>query len=169
MAKIVELTPSSKPMCQEVYPDDEIELLNPFDYIGKPLPYKDGELGGLFAYFILNRIPYVYTQTAMKDWARCLEAGALLHVLVPSLEWICRAFLQEKVEPHVKPLLFGTQVDEKNIGLNALKMIELRDLFEIAGCEVRKAKVSKVSIEVGEEVFKAEQHYVAGVKNESSV
>jgi hypothetical protein len=164
MPKIVELTTSSVSMCQEVYPDDEIELCNPFDYVGKPLPYEDGELGGLFSYFVLNRMPYVYTQTVIKDWARCLEAGALLHVLVPSLEWICRAFLQENVEPHVKPLLFGTQVDEKNIGMNALKMIELRDLFEIAGLEVRKAKVSIVTIEVGEEQFEAEQHYVAGVK-----
>jgi predicted SAM-dependent methyltransferase len=155
-------------MCQEIYPDDEIELLNPFDYVGKPLPYKDGELDGLFAYFILNRLPYVYTQSAIKDWARCLKEGALLHVLVPSLEWICRAFLQESVEPHVKPLLFGTQTDEKNIGMNALKMIELRDLFEIAGLSVRQAKVSIVVIEVGEEQFEAQQHYVAGVKNEIS-
>ena len=164
MSKIVELTTSSKPMCQEVYPNDEIELLNPFGYVGKPLPYEDEKLGGLFAYFILNRLPYVYTQSAMKDWARCLKPGALLHVLMPSLEWLCRAFLQENVEPHVKPLLFGTQVDEKNIGMNALKMTELRDLFEIAGLEVRKAQVSIVTIEVGEEQFEAEQHYVAGVK-----
>ena len=168
MSKIVELTTASKPMCAETYPDRKIELLNPFDYIGKPLPYEDGKLGGLFAYFILNRLPYVYTQTAMRDWARCLEPGAILHVLVPSLEWMVRALLQEKVEPHVKPLLFGTQVDEKNIGLNALKMTELRDLFDIAGLSVIKATVGKVVVEVGEKQFEAEQHYVAGVKNEIS-
>ena len=166
MSRIVELTTASKPVCTETYPGRKIELLNPFDYIGKPLPYKDGELGGLFAYFILNRIPYVYTQTAIKDWARCLEPGGILHVLVPSLEWMARALLQEKVEPHVKPLLFGTQVDEKNVGLNALKMIELRDLFDLAGLDVVKATVGKVSIEVGEEQYEAEQHYVAGVKSE---
>ena len=163
MSKVVELTTASVAMCAETYPDVEIELLDPFNYIGKPLPYKDGELGGLFAYFILNRIPYAYALTAVKDWARCLEPGAILHVLVPSLEWICRALLQEKVEPHVKPLLFGTQVDERNIGLNGLKMIDLRDYFGVAGLSVIKASVGEVSIEVGEEIYKAEQHYVAGV------
>ena len=89
-------------------------------------------------------------------------------MLVPSLEWLARALLQETVEPHVKPLLFGTQVDEKNIGMNALKMIELRDLFDIAGLNVLKATVGRVTIEVGEDTYEAEQHYVAGVKLENS-
>ena len=166
MSKVVELTVASTPVCADTYPDTEIELLDPFNYVGRPLPYKDGELGGLFAYFILNRIPYVYTVTAVKDWARCLKPGAILHVIVPSLEWICRALLQEEVEPHVKPLLFGTQVDERNIGMNGLKMIDLRNYFGVAKLSVVKAKVSKVVVEVGEEQFEAEQHYVAGVKNE---
>ena len=165
--KIVELTTAKTPMCTEVYPDTKIILLDPFNFVGKPLPYKNGELDGLFAYFILNRLPYAYTRTVIEDWARCLKVGALLHVLTPSLEWICKALLQENVEPHVKPLLFGTQTNERNVGMNGLKMIELRDFFDVAGLSVIKATVSKVGVEVGEEIYEAEQHYVVGVKNEN--
>jgi hypothetical protein len=165
MSKIVELTsyPEGQQFCKDTYPDDKIIQLNPFEYVGTPLPYKDCTIGGMFAYWILNRVPYRYAASVVADWARCLRPKAILHVFVPSAEWLARQLLQDKMEPHVRPLLYGTQDDEYNVGMNALRMADLRDYFDLAGLRTIKARVSKVGIEVGEEVYEAEQHYVAGV------
>ena len=165
MPKVVELTTHDQvlSLCLQVYPDDKIQLVNPLDYIGTPLPFKDCTLRGIFAHYILNRIPYGYTKFAVADWVRCLRPGSMLHVIVPSLEWLARAVLQDRLEPHVKPLLFGLQTDEHNVGMNALRMTDLRDIFDRAGLRSVKARTQIVSIEVGEEIYEAEQHYVAGV------
>jgi len=162
--KIVELTAGKHAIGAPVYPNDEIELLNPFNFVGRPLPFKDGELGGLFAHYVLNRIPWSYTEGCLEDWARCLATKSLLHVLVPSWEWLSRMVLQEKLEPHIKPLMFGAQTNPHDVGMNAFTMRELRVLFDRVGLAVVKAKVSKVDIEIGEEIYEAEQHYVCGLK-----
>ena len=167
MSKIVELTTGNTAICQPMYPEEEIELLNPFLYVGTPLPYEDGELGGLFTHWILNRVPYGYTQGVLKDWARCLKANALLYVIVPSFEWLAREVLQERMSPYVRPLLFGTQKDEYSTGMNALTMYELRLLFDEAGLKTVKARVGKMDIEIGDEIFEIEQHQIVGVKNEN--
>ncbi|KKK81579.1 hypothetical protein LCGC14_2812010, partial [marine sediment metagenome] len=52
--KVVELTVADKPLCEELYPDTEIELRNPYNYVGAKLPYEDGELDGIFTHFILT-------------------------------------------------------------------------------------------------------------------
>jgi predicted SAM-dependent methyltransferase len=165
MPKIVELTSYSEgqKFCQDTYPNEEIIQLNPFEYVGIPLPYKDCTLGGIFAYWVLNRIPYRFTAGVVHDYARCLRPGAILHVFVPSAEWLARQLLQDKMKPHVRPLLFGTQEGMYDVGMNALRMADLRDYFDLAGLRAVKARMSIVSIQVGEETFEAEQHYVAGV------
>ena len=59
--KVVELTVGKEPLCKELYPDTEIELRNPYNYVGTELPYEDGELDGIFTYFILTNIAYRHT------------------------------------------------------------------------------------------------------------
>ena len=95
------------------------------------------------------------------------ESDALLHVIVPSIKWLSKQFWQEKLEPHVKPMLFGEQTTAFDTAKNAFTMLELRIMFDQAGLAVIKAKVGVMEIQVEEETYQAEQLYVAGVKNET--
>ncbi len=168
-SKVIELTTGTEPLCTELYPDIEIELRNPYNYVGAKLPYEDGELDGIFTHFILTNIAYRRTQQVVDDWARCLKPGGLLHILVPSFEWLMRAALQEEIPMHVRPLLFGTQHDQHHIAMNALTMLDLRVLLRQAGLTVIKARQKIFHVQFGDDSLEAEQHYVVGEKNEISI
>ena len=166
--RIVELTVEKNTLAEQLYPDIEIELRNPYNYVGAELPYEDGELDGIFTHFILTNVAYRRTQAVVNDWVRCLRPGGLLHVLVPSFEWLAKAILQEQIPLHVRPLLFGTQHSQHHIAMNALTMLDLRVLFRQAGLTVIKARVKIFQVQIGDETLDAEQIYIAGEKNETS-
>lgn len=166
--KIVELTVEKSSLAGQLYPNTEIELRNPYNYIGAKLPYEDGELDGIFTHFILTNIAYKRTQAVVNDWARCLRPSGLLHIIVPSFEWLARAVLQEQIPLSVRPLLFGVQHDQHHIAMNALTMLDLRVLSRQAGLTVIKARVQIFHVQIGDDMLEAEQHYVVGEKNEIS-
>jgi predicted SAM-dependent methyltransferase len=166
--KVVELTVGKEGLARQLYPDGEIELRNPYNYVGAKLPYEDGELDGIFTHFILTNIAYRHTQMVVDDWARCLKTGGLLHVIVPSFEWLMRAAREEVIPLHVRPLLFGTQHSQHHMAMNALTMLDLRVLFRQAGLTVIKARVQVFQVQISDESFQAEQHYVVGEKNETN-
>ncbi|KKL06248.1 hypothetical protein LCGC14_2597920, partial [marine sediment metagenome] len=116
-----------------------------------------------------TNIVYRRTQQVVDDWARCLKPGGLLHVLVPSFEWLMKAAAQEVIPMSVRPLLFGTQHDQHHIAMNALTMLDLRVLFRQAGLTVIKARQKIFQVQIGDETLEAEQHYVVGEKNEVSI
>jgi len=74
--------------------------------------------------------------------------------------------LQEKVEPHVKPMLFGAQDKKWNINKNVFSLLDLRILMETAGLGIVKAKIGRVEMVVDDKTYEAEQLYVAGMKSE---
>jgi hypothetical protein len=164
MSKVIELAVSGEGVAQAAYPDDEVETINPYLYLNDPLPLEDGSVDGMFATHVLNHIPYQACQAVLLDWSRVMKPKGLLHVIVPSFEWLARSVLQEEIKPHIRPLLFGMQTDEYSIGLNALTMLELRRLMQMADFRVIKARVGSVSIAVGDTEHLAEQHYVVGTK-----
>jgi hypothetical protein len=165
MSKVLELSTDNIIISQDFYPDDEVVLFNPLTLDpGEPLPIDDGSVKGIFANFMLNKISWRWAQPTLDDWARCLEDEAILHVIVPSMRWISKQFWQEELPPHVKPMLFGEQTSEFDIGRNAFTMLELRIMFDLAGLAVIKAKVGAVDMLIGDDEYQAEQLYVAGIK-----
>lgn len=164
MLKVIELTTGEPKVAQPAYPDETIEAINPYNYMNDPLPLEDGSVDGMFATHVLNHIPYRACKEVLYDWSRVMKPDGLLHVIVPSFEWLARQVLQEDIKPHIRPLLFGMQTDEFSIGLNALTMLELRRLMQMADFRVIKARVGSVDVVVGDDTHLAEQHYVVGTK-----
>ena len=167
MSKVVELTTEKGTIAQEFYPDAEVIRFVPLNSRGhyRKLPYADNSLDGIFAHYILQQISWRETVPSVLDWARCLREGGLLHIIVPSQRWIARMLLQEKVDPHVKPMLFGAQDTKWNINKNVFSLLDLRVLMEAAGCGIVKAKIGAVDMMVNDETLQAEQLYVAGMKS----
>jgi hypothetical protein len=154
-------------MSQEFYPDAEIIRYNPLNSRGKVknyFPHGPESLDGIFAHYILQQISWRETHPSVLKWASALREGGLLHIIVPSQRWIARQLLQEKCEPHVKPMLFGAQ-DKFNVNKNSFSLLDLRILCERAGLGVVKAKVGVVEMIVDGETYQAEQLYVAGFKS----
>ena len=171
MSKILELSTNTYRTCEDIYPVDEIILYNPMhndDIV--PLPFKDGEFQGVWMHHFFHKVSWRWAGPFLVECVRVLapENDALLHVIVPSITWISKQFWQEKLDPHVKPILVGEQTSDFDIGRNAFTMLELRIMFDQAGLAVIKAKVGAMEIQVEDEDYQAEQLYVAGVKNENS-
>jgi hypothetical protein len=168
LSKVVELTTEKGTIAQEFYPDAEIIRVNPLNRSGRRrgLSYPDESLDGIFAHYILQQISWRETVPSVLDWARCLREGSLLHIIVPSQRWIARQLLQEKVEPHVKPMLFGAQDKIWNTNRSTFSLLDLRILFETAGLGIVKAKIGAVEMVVDKETYQAEQLYIAGIKSE---
>jgi hypothetical protein len=164
LSKVIEFTAGKGGVAQPLYPDKEIEIVNPYLYLNDPLPFEDESVEGLFASWVLNHIPYNALLSVLAEWARVVEPEGMMHIIVPSFEWLAKSVLQEEIQPHIRPLLFGMQTDEYSIGLNALTMLELRRIMQMIGFRVIKARVGSVDIEVGDDRYLAEQHYVVGIK-----
>jgi hypothetical protein len=136
-----------------------------------PLPFKDGEFQAVWMHHFYHKISWRWAGPFLVECVRVLadKDDALLHIFVPSIRWLAKQFWQETLEPHVKPMLFGEQSSEFDVGRNAFSMQELRIMFDQAGLAVIKAKVGAMDIQVEEETYQAEQLYVAGVKNEFTI
>ena len=170
MSKILELSTYSYKTSEDIYPNEDIILYNPLhnDPV-VPLPFKDGEFQGIWMHHFFHKVSWRWAGPFLVDCVRVLAdtEDALLHIIVPSIKWISKQFWQEKLEPHVKPMLFGEQTSEFDTARNAFTMLELRIMFDQAGLAVIKAKVGSMEIQVEDETYQAEQLYVAGVKNET--
>ena len=168
MSKILELSTYEYKTCEEIYKDKDVILYNPMhndDIV--PLPFGDGEFNGVWMHHFFHKISWRWAGPFLEECVRVLadEDDAVVHVIVPSIKWISKQFWQEKLDPHVKPLLFGEQTSDFDIGRNSFTMLELRIMFDQVGLAVIKAKVGAMEIQVEDEVYQAEQLYVAGVKN----
>lgn len=164
MSKVLELSIDGVSACGDVYSDHEVVLHNPFEGSPVELPFEDGEFIGVFAHFILQRVSWRDTALAMIEWARVVQDEGLVHVIVPSGNWLARNMLQDRVEPHVRMLLFGDHGSQYGIHMNALNATDLRVFFDHAGLGVVKARIGGCEVMVGEKSYEAEQIYVAGVK-----
>ena len=168
MSKVLELSSLTYRTCKDFYKDSDIILYNPLhnDDILK-LPFKDGTFDGIWMHHFFHYISWRHAGPFLTECVRVLadKDDALLHVIVPSIKWISKQFWQEKLDPHVKPILFGEQTSGSDVARNAFTMLELRIMFDQAGLAVIKAKVGAMDIQVEDKSYQAEQLYVAGVKN----
>jgi predicted SAM-dependent methyltransferase len=170
---VLEIGPGINPQAHNIYTDSKVITMdmdikaNP-DVIADanyPLPFVTNAFEGIFASHILEHITFWRELAVLEEWQRCLRPGGILHVLVPSWEWVARNVLAENPSPATKPLAFAGQTSPWDVHLNMFTMRQLRSLFEKAGLMVIKARTGQRYINVGNlGVFPTEQHYVAGVK-----
>ena len=73
--------------------------------------------------------------------------------------------LQEAIEPHVAPLLFGELNNEWEVGRSTHSVSDLRAMIDAADLAITKAKVGTVQMELADKTYQAEQIYVVGRKD----
>jgi hypothetical protein len=158
MSKVLEFGNQEEALCRAYYPDDEITI--------KPLvgewwldfggPYK-----GIFAFYVLNKTPYPLEQRILDNWANSLEPGGIVHIIVPSLHYLCRMMQQSPQPNWIKPMLLDAT--------NHFTMHMLRILIGRTGkLDVIKAKTGPAELEFHGDNIEIEQHYVAAVRREDS-
>jgi predicted SAM-dependent methyltransferase len=154
MSKVLEFGEHETPISESFYPLEEI-VIRPFDdgwyWVSSEEEYK-----GIYAFHAATQVPWQEEQEVFNSWSWGLEPGGLLHVVVPSFEWLCRMGLQPQQQQWVKALLMNAN--------NHYTMPQLRIMMHRAGLDVMKAKTGKAQIELFDETLEIEQHYVVGAK-----
>lgn len=151
MSKVLEFGNQEVALSKSFYPEDEIEV--------KPL---EGEwwwidkntYKGIWSFYNFTKTPYSKEQQVIDSWANGLVEDGLLHIVVPSFEYLCRMGLQSYQEPWVKPLLLDAT--------NQFTMPQLRILMNRAGLNVLKAKTGEGRIKLFDNEIVLEQHYLVG-------
>ena len=150
--KVLEFKTQDEPLSRQFYPDGEIELA--------PLEGEwwniEGKWDGIFSYYSLTKTPFPIEQDIINHWSDCLEADGLLHIFVPSWEFLCRMALQEMLQQWVKPMMLDAA--------NQFTMRSLRILLNKAGLAVIKAKTGEGHIVKYDTEIVLEQHFVVGQK-----
>lgn len=123
-----------------------------------------GRFDGVFASHVLEHFSYWRELEVLKGWVNCLKDGGELHIVVPSAEWAAREVLSEKPSPALHGHMLAGQVNEWDVHLNIFTMRKLRVLFERAGLTVFRARTGEYSLQFNGKEYKAEQHYMAGMK-----
>lgn len=175
MSRILEIGAGPKPQAHLLAEYEEAEIvyldINPqsenLDVIADAtlfLPFADESLDGIFASHILEHITFWREFATIVDWARCLKDDGVLHVLVPSWEWVARQVLSEQPSRGLKPLAFAGQTNPWDVHLNMFTMRQLRAMFDKAGLSVTRAITGPLEIMAAGERVTVEQHYIAGRK-----
>jgi hypothetical protein len=154
MSKVLEFGDHKTPISESFYPTDEI-IMRPFEdewwWVGREEKYK-----GIYAFHAATQVPWQVEQEAFNSWSWALEDEGLLHIIVPSFEFLCRGCLQPQQEQWVKAMLMNAR--------NHYTMPQLRILMHRADLQILKAKTAPAQVELFDERFEIEQHYVAGIK-----
>ena len=119
---------------------------------------------GIFASHVLEHFSYWKSEKVLRGWADCLKDGGELHIVVPSWEWTARQVLSENPSPATYGHSFAGHVNPWDVHYCMFTMRKLRQLFEKIGLSVTHARTGEYTIMVLGKEFKAEQHYIVGVK-----
>ena len=154
MSNVLEFDFKDEALCQGMYPEDDVifHATNEDEWWWIAGKYK-----GIFSHFNLTKTPFTIEQQIIDYWANALEPEGMLHVFVPSWEYLSRMALQEYIEPWIKPMLLDAG--------NQFTMRSLRILFNKAGLKVLKAKTGEGHIIKYDTEIVLEQHYIVGAKH----
>jgi hypothetical protein len=173
--KVLEIGPNRTPKAQAIFPEADIETMDINPEVKATYTcdsrYMPKELYNRFdavvASHILEHIPFWETNNALEEWGKVLKGGGMLHVFVPSLEWVATQVLSEKMSRAVLPHLHGGLVTRWDIHLASFTMRTLRANLESSGYGVVHAQTMPLPIMIAGEPMKSEEHYVIAQKKVS--
>lgn len=123
----------------------------------------------VLASHVLEHVPYWEVHKVLAEWAKVLKPGGEMHVIVPSLEWAAQQIaIEEKPSPALLQHLHGGIDTPWNIHLCSFTMRALRSVFEMAGLAVVRARTGPYHIMAYDKEYMAEQHYICGIKKETT-
>lgn len=73
------------------------------------LPYPDNGVDEIYCSHAMEHIPKRAVTPVLREFYRVLKPGGRLTILVPDLEWCCRAWLEHKSNDWFMDILFGNQ------------------------------------------------------------
>lgn len=123
----------------------------------------------ILANHVLQIFPYPNTAQILMEWAKCLKpVTGELHVIVFSLEYICKQILSEEPSPIILPMLYGNMNNQYNFFQTAFTIRHLRGVFEKAGLGVTVARSAPIKLDLKGKEWDGEQHYLCGIRKEVS-
>jgi predicted SAM-dependent methyltransferase len=170
--EVLEIGANVKPQAQLIWKDAKVLTLD-IDPNMKPDIVADagnmpeelhGRFDGILASHVLEHFSYWREQDILKSWIACLKEGGELHIVVPSAEWAAREVLSENPSPALHGHMLAGQVNGWDVHLNIFTMRKLRSLFERVGLSVTRARTGEYWLHYNGKEYKAEQHYICGVK-----
>ena len=150
---------------EEVHRLDSDESLNP-DLLGtmQKIPAEDESYERVLASHVLEHLPFMDVLDALKEVCRVLVKGGEFHLMVPSLEWAAREILSETMSLVTILHLYGTQTNEHQRHRTGFTMLMLRELLPLAGFSVAASQRSIYQVNIGDDLYEPEQHYMVGIK-----
>ena len=97
-----------------------------------------------------------------------VKPGGALYLSVPSLEWACRHVLTDRPNPAVLVHMYGVQDKPGNFHNSGWTLRLIRRTLTEAGWKIREARRETYQIQIGNEVFEADQHYIEAVPGETA-
>jgi predicted SAM-dependent methyltransferase len=175
--KFLEIGPGERPQLDKLYPPEKYKGAEYIYVDANPdveatyhvdafhLPEElEGQIDGILASHVLEHFPYWQTTNVLRSWAKALKPGGEIHIVVPSLEWAAKEILADQPSKAVLPHLYAGQTSPWDVHLTGFTIRMLRNLLELAGFKVTRARSNSYRIKIGDEIMEAEQHYCLGVK-----
>ena len=170
--KVLEIGGQPLPKAQVIWPDAAVEHMNidkdfEPDHLcdaANPPEKLNEQFDAVFASHILEHVPYFQAGPVIGKWKNLLKTGGELHVIVPSLEWAARQALSPKPSPAMLPHLFAGLTTPYDVHNVMFTMPFLRQLFQLNGFHVKRARTGPYVIMVNDVEYEADQHYVMGEK-----
>jgi SAM-dependent methyltransferase len=172
VAHVLEIGPGKKPQAHLIFPKAHITTLDidttvPADIHADARHLPDslhGQFDVVFASHVLEHFPAHETLEVLKEWVKALRPMGQLHVIVPSLEWAAEEILSEQPSPALIGHLYSDSTTPWNVHRTGFTLPMLRHYVRAAGLSVIMAGSGLYPIQHAGQVYRAEQHYVIGVK-----
>lgn len=119
--------------------------------------------GHIMSLHSLQRVPRNDSMSYLVKMRQVVEAGGMLHLAVPSLEWACRHILTDKPSPAVFVHMYGPQSGPDDYFLSGWTMRLLRRTLAQAGWKVQEARREEYTIQINGVDVTADQHYLEAV------
>ena len=97
------------------------------------LPYKDNTVDEIYCSHALEHVPKRAVGACLHEFWRVMKPGALLTILVPDLEWCCRAWLEHKSNDWFMDIIFGNQDHQGEFHLTGFNQRIMVGYLEAAG------------------------------------
>jgi len=98
------------------------------------LPFDDNSVEEIWASHVLEHIEPARVQAVLKEWLRVLVPGAVAKVVIPDLDYACRAWLERK--SGAQSMIYGMCDRQGQMHYLGWGALELRDELAVAGFEV---------------------------------
>jgi len=94
------------------------------------IPLPDGSVKGIMSQNALEHVQKDRVVPTLREWARLLEKGGRLELMVPDLEWACHWFIARPTNGWDMDIIYGNQQHMGEFHLTGFTRDIIKDYFE---------------------------------------